>query len=320
MTKGFYLGQKGMEVRALSRKKLVLRIVVAIVVAVALLHVVLFLFKDMLIFYPGKVIELTPAQTGWDFEDVYLTSANGARINCWYLPGLPENPRTVIILHGNGGNMENMLGRIITYHKLDYGVLAIDYQGYGRSGGSPTEERTYQDALAAWDFLVGQKGIEPSTITIHGFSLGGGVASYLALAKSGHKNPLVLDSTFTKAADVPATMNPLLGPTARIILGDAYDTLSRLKGISPRILLVLHSPEDDVVPYSLGQKLFESYDGGPKKFYGLEGRHLDYVFNQGVYAEAIYRDISEMAPLVMRLPPKPEEEGGPWTGPPEPFE
>ncbi|MDR2339630.1 MAG: alpha/beta fold hydrolase [Deltaproteobacteria bacterium] len=302
LTKGFYFGHKGMEVRELSRGKVGLRIVVSVVVGLVILLVILKVFKNSLIFFPVKEVGLTPASTGWAFEDLYLKAEDGSRLNCWYLPGPNESKRVVLIFHGNGGNLENMVGRVMTYHKLDFGVMAVDYRGFGRSEGKPSEENTYQDAITAWDYLVNERGVDPREITIHGFSLGGGVASWLAMEKRIYKNPLILDSTFTKLSEVPATMHPLLALPARFILGDAYDTASRLNSISPSVLLVFHGPDDDIVPYKLGQELFAAYHGGPKLFFELQGKHLDYVFNQSVYADAIYKNISHMAPLVLEVP------------------
>jgi pimeloyl-ACP methyl ester carboxylesterase len=309
--KGFYITGRGVETRELSSGKIYLRIAVAIVLGMAILMLLLLVFKNRLVFYPAREIEITPAATGWEFEDLFIASTGGARINAWYLPGPAEKPpRTVLLLHGNGGNLENMLGRVMTYHKLDYGVLAIDYQGYGRSEGRPSEENTYDDALAAWNFLVKEKGIPPENIVIHGFSLGGGVASYLALEKKEYRNPLILDSTFTKLRDVPAALNVLLSLPARFALGDAYDTESRLGEINSRIVLFFHSPEDDVVPYKLGRRIFEGYQGGPKLFFELRGRHLDYPFNQPVYADAFYSHVMNREPLLLRAPKK-DEDGSP---------
>ncbi|MDR2405082.1 MAG: alpha/beta hydrolase [Deltaproteobacteria bacterium] len=309
LKRGVYLNQKGVELRELSEKTLVLRIVLSLVIGLALLVLILFIFKNKLIFFPTSGMNLTPASTGWEFEDVYIESGDGKKINGWYLPGPPDgNQLTVLLLHGNGGNMEQMLGRIMTYHKLDYGILAVDYQGFGRSEGSPSEEATYQDALAAWDFLTQTKGIKPQNIIIHGFSLGGGVATYLAQQKKEFHNPLILDSTFTKLRDAPAELNPIIAVLSRIILGNAYDSISRLKDIEAGVLLVFHSQRDEVVPYKLGRELFDAYDGGPKFFYELQGYHMEYTFNQGTYADAIYKHLSQMRPLVLETP---EETGDP---------
>jgi fermentation-respiration switch protein FrsA (DUF1100 family) len=128
------------------------------------------------------------------------------------------------------------------------------------------------------------------------------VASYLALAKREYRNPLVLDSTFTLLREAPSELNPVIGLISRLVLGDAYDTLSRMKIVEPKVLLVFHSKADEVVPYRLGEQLFKSYDGGPKFFFELQGLHMEYTYNQGTYADAIYKHISNMRPILLNVP------------------
>jgi pimeloyl-ACP methyl ester carboxylesterase len=313
LTKGFYLGRQGVEVKKISNNRLGLRILGALVVGLALLILILKLFENRLVFFPDKGAPLTPEATGWAFEDLYLESEGGAMINAWHLPGPSPDSQTVLLFHGNGGSMENMLGRVMTWHKLEYGVMAVDYQGFGLSEGSPTEKGTYADAEAAWKYLTEDAGVRPENIIIYGFSLGGGVAVYLAEAKKEHKNILVLDSTFTRLSDVPSRVSPALGLPARLILGDAYDSLARIKNVSPSLLLSFHSPQDEVVPYALGRELFDAYTGGPKEFYELSGLHMEYTLNQGVYSDAIYKKISQMRPLALTPP----DDGAPLEKAPE---
>ncbi|MDR2349283.1 MAG: alpha/beta hydrolase, partial [Deltaproteobacteria bacterium] len=289
LSKGFYFkGKKGFETKSLSPKKVIARTLVAFAVTVALLAGALFLFKNKFIFYPRKGIELTPASIGWEFKDLFLDSVGGNKINAWHLPA-PAGGETVILLHGNGGNLTEMIGRIISYRKRGFGVMAVDYQGFGLSGGSPSERAAYGDAEAAWDYLTETLGADPKKILIHGFSLGGGVASHLALAHKEHENPLVLDSTFTKIEDVAKLRGFPASWAGALVLGDEFDTLSRLPELRPSTLVVLHSPDDEIVPYELGEKIFAAYSNGPKEFVELEGGHLDFYLNQWRYAAATDR-------------------------------
>jgi hypothetical protein len=120
------------------------------------------------------------------------------------------------------------------------------------------------------------------------------VAAYLAESKKEHRNPLILDSTFTSLKDVAAFHAPLLRPVTSWILGDAYDTRRRLGEIKASHLLVLHSPDDEVVPFEQGKRNFDEYQGGPKTMIVVRGKHMDYLINQGDYYVAI-RDIFGLA-------------------------
>ncbi|MDR0355523.1 MAG: alpha/beta hydrolase [Deltaproteobacteria bacterium] len=285
LTKGFYFGKKGMEVRRLSFKKILTRTLVAVAVTFALLLGAVFLFKNKIIFFPSKEFSNHISKTSWPFEDVWLTGTNGRKFNSWYLPADADAP-VVLLFHGNAGNLELMIGRIMLYHQLGYGVMAVDYEGFGLSEGSPSEEAAYADAEAAWNFLL-EKNIAPEKILIHGFSLGGGVAAYLAESKKESRNPLILDSTFTTLQDAAVFHAPYLKPLLPYIIGDSFNTLERLANVSPSFLLVLHSPDDEIVPFELGLRNYDSYAGGPKSMTVLRGEHMDYLLNVNSYQAAI---------------------------------
>jgi pimeloyl-ACP methyl ester carboxylesterase len=248
-----------------------------------------YFFRDRLIFHPVKGLEMTIKDTGWDFEEVWLTGLRGERVNAWYAPG-PPGRYTALLLHGNGGNLTDMVGRILSYHRLQLGVMAIDYQGFGLSEGRPSLESAVQNAVAAWDFLVEKKKIPPEKIVVHGFSLGGGVAGQLvSLRPTPH--PLVLDSTFTSLEEAAQAILPTPGLVTRVLLGSAYDTRAALRNYKATMAIFLHSPEDKVVRYKLGRALYDSYQNGPKMWVDLYGGHMDYIDNQGLYEKALAKGL-----------------------------
>ncbi len=110
------------------------------------------------------------------------------------------------------------------------------------------------------------------------------MASWLAAEKS--PGGLVLDSTFTRLADMPQSASPELRGLPSLLLGSTYNTLDRLKIISCP-LLVIHSPEDRVVPFELGLKLYEAYEKGPKLMVKGRGGHMDFIFNHSEYTKAL---------------------------------
>jgi fermentation-respiration switch protein FrsA (DUF1100 family) len=247
----------------------------------------LLFLKNHFIFYPSKDLTASPASLGWEFYDLFLEGPDGIKINAWYLPPLDERMPTVLLFHGNGGNLSEMLGRIMAYYNLGFGVLAMDYHGYGLSQGKPSEEALYLDAVTSWDFLTKTRGVAPENIIFHGFSLGGGVASYMAVKYKEYHNPLILDSTFSSLKDVARTQGLILSTVGPLVLGDAFDTNKRLKEMSPSILLVFHSPQDEIVSFALGEKNFNDYQGGPKEFVRLKGGHMDFFDNQSTYILAL---------------------------------
>ncbi|MBN2159235.1 MAG: alpha/beta hydrolase [Spirochaetes bacterium] len=237
--------------------------------------------KNRFLFYPERQIVSTPAASGLAWEDVYFTTDDGVRLNGWWVPA--SSPRcTVLFCHGNGGNISYLVGTIGIYHSLNFSVLVFDYRGYGMSGGVPSEEGTYRDVRAAWDFLTETKSIAPVRIVVIGRSLGGPIAAWLC--RSAAPAGLVLESTFTCAADV-ADSHCRISP-GRLVFGDTYDTASYAARADCPVL-VIHSPDDEIVPFELGERLYRSIPGS-KEFLRISGSHnAGFIKSVGRYSAGL---------------------------------
>ena len=201
-------------------------------------------------------------------QDFYFTTADGVKLNGWYFPATSSSGKDLAILvcHGNGGNLtyiSKLYGRLAA---TGANILLFDYRGYGNSEGKPSEEGTYRDAQAAYAWLR-QKGFATTNIFVYGESLGGGVASELALREP--VGGLILQSTFTSTPDVGALMFPFL--PVHLISAIKYDTHTRL----PRLhlpVLIMHSRDDRLIPFSLAEKNF-AVANEPKMFWEIRGGH-----------------------------------------------
>jgi fermentation-respiration switch protein FrsA (DUF1100 family) len=247
--------------------------------AYALLAILLFFFQERMAYYPqmGRELRLNPRDYGLDHTELTLTTSDGERLDAWFVPapGAGSVPGPVaLILHGNAGNMTQRLDTIAMFHRLGYAVLIVDYRGYGRSTGRPSEQGLYRDALTAWEYLTRERGIAPARVVLFGESLGGGVAAWLAaqLEQSGQPGALVLASTFSSARELAADIYPWL-PT-RGLVRLRYDTRAALATISCPVFIA-HSADDDIVPFRHGQRLYAAA-GEPKAFLQMAGGH-----NQG---------------------------------------
>ena len=214
----------------------------------------MFFFQDRLAYYPqiGRELESDPREHGLDYAPLTLATADGERLDAWFVPA-PQANAVVLILHGNAGNMSHRMDTIAMFHRLGYGVLIFDYRGYGRSTGRPSEEGLYRDAVAAWDHLTRQRGIAPGQIVLFGESLGGAVAAWLAARE--RPGALVLSSVFTSAPELAADLYPWL-PT-RWMVRLRYDTRAALARVHCPVLLA-HSPDDEIIPFRHGQTLYEA--------------------------------------------------------------
>lgn len=235
-------------------------------------------FEWRSVFIPYRQVENTPADFRLPFEDVTFTTADGVKLNGWYLP--QSNAKlTVLFCHGNAGNISHRYEKLLILHDLGVNVFIFDYRGYGRSEGWPSEQGTYNDALAACDWLRQKKSIAPERIVVHGESLGCAVA--VELARQQPVRGLVLESGFASVPEMARAIYPWL--PMHWLCRIRYDSLSKIGSVKAP-LLSLHSREDEIVPFSQAERLFAAAPG-PKKMVELRGDH-----NNGFAAcESIYR-------------------------------
>ncbi|QJB58366.1 alpha/beta hydrolase [Pseudodesulfovibrio sp. zrk46] len=246
-----------------------------------------------MLFVPRKELVATPADIGLTYEEVNLKNGLGQRIHAWWLPH--ENPRfTVLFCHGNAGNISHRLETFRIFHQLGLSVLIHDYSGYGQSEGSPSEKATRADTWAAWEWLTEEKGIDPATVVLFGRSLGGAVAAELVseLTREGVTPAgAIFESTFTSVPDMGAYMYPWL--PVRQLARYRYNSAAVLQQVNIPALFA-HSQEDEIVPYAIGAKLYESYPG-PKSFLELRGDHnIGYLEMGEDYVNGLDRYLREL--------------------------
>ena len=226
----------------------------------------MFLNQASFLYFPERSYDASPAALGMSFEEVRLKAADGVSIAGWWVPA-ERALGAMVIAHGNGGNMSHRLDKVRLFHEMGFAVLIFDYRGYGASEGKPTEVGTYADMAAAVDHVLTVRRVPASRLALYGESLGGAVA----VEEATRRTPaaLVLDSTFTSVPAMASHYYPWL--PARLLLRFRYDSLSKV----PRLkcpVLILHSPEDDIVPYAMGRQLFGA-SPEPKRFADLVGGH-----------------------------------------------
>ena len=234
---------------------------------------------------------------GLDAEDVYLEAADNVRIHGWFIPA-ESATHTVLLFHGNGGNLTDRIEKFALLHSLMLNVFAIDYRGYGRSEGRTSEAGLYADADAAYDYLCREKGTEPGTIALYGESLGGAVAVDLASRKP--VGAVILESTFTSAGDMALKALPFLPPA--LYLRTKLDSLGKIREINAP-LLIMHGTRDTTVPIEHARRLYERASQ-PKTLVEIPGvGHNDmFVVAEQVYMRSLKEFLGEL-----REPPENED-------------
>ena len=253
----------------------VLNFLISAVIVYAVILLLVFLFQARLVYFPevARAVVATPRAVGLDFEDVQL-AADAETLHGWWVPAQAARGE-VLVLHGNAGNISHRLEDLGMFNRLGYAGLIIDYRGYGRSSGTPSEEGTYRDDEAAWRHLTEARKLGPRDIVVFGESLGGGVATWLALQHP--PRALVLASTFTSVPTLGAQVYRWL--PVRWLARIQYNNLERIARVDAPVLIA-HSKDDDIIPFGHGQALFAAANA-PKQFLEMRGGHNDgFVFGR----------------------------------------
>jgi fermentation-respiration switch protein FrsA (DUF1100 family) len=238
----------------------------------------LMLLENKLVYHPTSASQdwISPAL---NVQDVELTTADGTRIHAWWCPH-PGSTGTMLYCHGNAGNLSYRQGAIHEWQEqLGESVLIFDYPGFGRSEGSPTEAGCYAAAQAAFDWLTQSQGIAAENVILYGKSLGGGVAVELATRRP-HR-ALVLAKTFTSLPDMAQKLYPWL--PARWLTRTQFNNLEKITTCT-RPVFITHGNRDTLIPFTMGQRLYEAAPG-PKHFLPLPGGGHDDLLPPAFFTE-----------------------------------
>jgi fermentation-respiration switch protein FrsA (DUF1100 family) len=245
--------------------------------------------EDYFIYAPRKPLITTPAEHGFNYESVQLYTSDGIRLHGWFLP--KDNARaTVLLCHGNAGNVSYQFDQIELFRKLNLSVLTFDYRGFGQSDGKPCEDGLYRDGDAAWRYLVETKHIAPEHIIIFGHSLGGSVAAWLG--KEVCAGAMILQSTFTTMKQIAKCVYPYF--PLRKLMRSRYDTLANVSQAKSPVL-VIHSPDDEVIPFKHGKDIFEAAKP-PKEFLQICYGHNDGARRSPNYVEGVKAFLDKYLP------------------------
>lgn len=254
--------------------KHMLTVIAILLFAFGLVVLLIYALQDRLVYFPTRELEATPRALGVDYEDVWLTTEDGVRLHGWFV-ATPAARATVLFFHGNGGNISHRLERIAIFRRLGLNLLLFDYRGYGRSVGTPSEHGTYRDARAAWRYLTETRGLSPGDIILYGESLGGAVATHLAAEQT--TRAVVVESSFSSMIDLGAEVYPWL--PVRWISRYVYPSARNLARVHAPVL-VIHSRDDEIIPFHHGQALFAAAHE-PKEFLAIRGGHNDGPLTSG---------------------------------------
>jgi fermentation-respiration switch protein FrsA (DUF1100 family) len=238
------------------------------------------------VFEPELLLQTTPDRLGMKFEELRIPVGSGAdqgELQAWWIPAGQPNAPALLYLHGNYRNIGNNLEHTLRLHNLGINVLLSDYRGFGKSsGGRPNEVKVYEDAEAAWQYLLKVRGVKPQQAFIYGHSLGGAVAIDLAVHHPEAAG-LITESTFTSVAEMGKLAYPFL--PVDWLLDQRFEALKKIHELKIPVLLI-HGTWDKRVPVQMAQQLYAAAPQ-PKTLTLIEGGEHN---NSGAVGWTEYRD------------------------------
>ena len=234
-----------------------------------------------MLFYPQAGWVRTPTELGVEYRDVELEATDGTKLSAWWLETPAEAKGTILYLHGNAENISTHLGNVYWLPEAGYQVLLLDYRGYGKSEGKPGLPEIFDDIAISLEWVLEQRQVVGKPVYVLGQSLGAAMGGYVVATYPNLRAGLtgvVLDAGFTGYAEVGrevASRHWLTWtfqyPVAWGMPND-YDLIDHIQDIAPTPLLIIHGTEDEVIPFSYGERLHATA-GDPKAFLRYDGPH-----------------------------------------------
>ena len=222
----------------------------SVVLAYFIIILFVYFYQRNLLYHPSENNYLNDKIT-FNYEEIFIETDKKIKLKSWFIKKDLDKFKTILIFHGNAGNLFNRVYKLNELNKLDVNILLISWRGFSGNKGKPTEKNLYRDAYEAVKWLNNQ-GVISKNIILYGESLGTGVAT--ELGTSNAFGGIILESPFTSIANAAKIYYPYL--PVNILLKDRYDSIGKIKNITTPIL-IMHGRKDNIVPQKMGLELYE---------------------------------------------------------------
>ncbi len=221
--------------------------------------VIVYFYQRKLIYHPFSP-QITGEGLVHNFETINFKTSDNFVLKGWFhLKN--SNKKTILFLHGNAGNLDNRIDKLNSLGSMEINFLIIAWRGYSGNLGSPSEVGLYKDALGAIKWL-NEKGISNDQIVLYGESLGTAIATEVGQNKNFAG--IILEAPFTSMVDMGQKIYPIF--PVRFLLKDKYESKNKIKNLKSPIL-VLHGRKDKIVPFYMGEKIFEMANNPKFKYF-----------------------------------------------------
>ena len=222
----------------------------SIILAYIGITIFIYFYQRNLLYHPSENNYLND-KINFNYEEIFIETDKKIKLKSWFIKKDLNKFKTILIFHGNAGNLFNRVYKLNKLNKLDVNILLISWRGFSGNEGKPTEKNLYHDAEEAVKWL-NNRGAISKNIILYGESLGTGVAT--ELGTSNAFGGIILESPFTSITNAAKIYYPYL--PVNIILKDRYDSIGKIKNITTPIL-IMHGKKDNIVPQKMGLELFE---------------------------------------------------------------
>jgi fermentation-respiration switch protein FrsA (DUF1100 family) len=239
----------------------------SVVLAYFIIILFVYFYQRNLLYHPSENNYLNDKIT-FNYEEIFIETDKKIKLKSWFIKKNLDKFKTILIFHGNAGNLFNRVYKLNELNKLDVNILLISWRGFSGNKGKPTEKNLYRDADESVKWLNNQ-GVISKNIILYGESLGTGVAT--ELGTSNAFGGIILESPFTSIANAAKIYYPYL--PVSIILKDRYDSIGKIKNINTPIF-IMHGKMDNIVPQQMGLELFEKANNPKYSYFPEDDDHM----------------------------------------------
>ena len=253
-------------------------------------YLVMHNYEQQFVYAPSTFVRKTPRDAKLSFDNIALATDDGVNIQGWFLParaadeasGTNAPPPTLLFFHGGVGNISDYLEKVHLLHDMGLDVFTVDYHGYGKSGGTPSESGLASDAVAAYSYLTDKRHVKPEQLYLYGEDLGAAVAIDLATKVSAAG--LITEGASASVIEKIEEAWPLI--PWQFLLRNKFDSLTKIRDVHIP-LLIIHSADDDVVSFNDSRRLC-ALAHEPKELVEIHGTHRDaFVHSFDLYYDKV---------------------------------
>ena len=227
-----------------------MQLILIIFIIYFLILVFLYFYQRNLLYHPNEN-NYSEDKISVEIKKVKISTSDNIELVGWYHEKNLKKYKTLIYFHGNAGSLENRIHKLNHFKDMNINFLIIAWRGFSGNNGKPSEEGLYLDGNSAINWLI-KKDVAEKNLILYGESLGTGVATHLA--QNRNFGGVILETPFTSMVDAAKIFYPYI--PVNLLLKDKFENYKKVKNINSPIL-VMHGEIDQIVPFSMGKKIYE---------------------------------------------------------------